>query len=75
MLENKNKHPVLVDNLNLEYFFCHHFGTTTQIILRDSALLLTEAVTKFNRLLKYSAINGGGRFYLQRRSENARLQK
>jgi len=26
MLENKNKHLVLVDNLNLEYFFCHHFG-------------------------------------------------
>jgi hypothetical protein len=45
------------------------------MILRDSALLLTEAVTKFNRLVKYLAINGGGCFYLRRRSGNARLQK
>jgi hypothetical protein len=36
-------------------------GTTTQI-LRDGTLLLTESVTKYNRLVKCPAINGGGRF-------------
>ena len=33
------------------------------------------AVAKYNRLLKYLAINGGGRFYLRRRSGNARVRK
>jgi hypothetical protein len=32
------------------------------MILRGSALLLTEAVIKFNRLIKYQAINTGDRF-------------
>jgi hypothetical protein len=43
-------------------------GTTTQIILQDSAQTLTEVVTRSSRLQKYWAINGDNHFYLWRRS-------
>jgi len=43
-------------------------NTTTQMILEDGAQTLMEAGTKSNRLLKCWAINGGGHFYLRRRS-------
>jgi len=40
-----------------------------KLILRGTAQILTEVVTKFNRLVKYLMIFGGGRFHLQRRSQ------
>jgi hypothetical protein len=39
------------------------------MILRGSVFLLTEAVAKSNRLVKYLEIFRGGRFYLRRRSQ------
>jgi hypothetical protein len=37
------------------------------MILQGGAQILTEAVTKSNRLEKCRTINGGGHFYLWRR--------
>jgi hypothetical protein len=44
--------------------------TTTQMILWGGALLLTEAVTKSNRLVKCPTINGDGRFFTKTPKNN-----
>ena len=46
-----------------------------KLILRGTAQILTEVVTKFNRLVKYLMIFGGGHFHLQRRSQLTVSQK
>jgi len=44
-----------------KFYFLGLIFTTIKMILRDTAQTLTEAVTKFNRLVKCPTINGGGR--------------
>ena len=50
-------------------------NTTTQMILDDDTQTLMEVDIKYNRLLKYWAINGGGCIYLPKRSKSNRLLK